>query len=137
MNPTDIQCFVDNLYASTGAGDWDRAASMLTDDFVVTEAEGLPMAGIYRGKHALRDLYVKVMEQMDVVALDRVQTTCGGDYAVTILSIRFADPALAPAELCEMFRFRDGKVCEIKPYYFDPAPVVAACAAREESSSHQ
>ncbi|MBC2669006.1 nuclear transport factor 2 family protein [Novosphingobium piscinae] len=130
MTPEAMIQFVDDLYAATGVGDFDKAAEMLTDDFIVTEAEGLPMAGIYRGKHALRDLYVKVMAMVDVAALDRVQTTAGGDYAVTILSFRFADPGLAPAELCEVFRFRDGKCCEIKPYYFDPAPFHAAHAAK-------
>jgi ketosteroid isomerase-like protein len=118
--------FVEDLYAATGAGDWDKAATMLTDDFFVTEAEGLPMAGTYRGKQALRDLYGKVMGMLDVAALDRTQTTAGGDHAVAIMTMRFADPALAPAELCEMFRFRDGKCCEIKPYYFDPQTIVAA-----------
>jgi hypothetical protein len=63
---------------------------------------------------------------MEVAGLDRVQTTTGGDYAVAIASFRFADPELAPAHLCELFRFRDGKVCEIRPYYFDPQPVIAA-----------
>lgn len=121
--------FVDDLYAATGAGDWDRAAAMLTEDFFVTEAEGLPMAGTYRGKHALRDLYIAVMGMLDVAALDRIQTTVGGDYAVTILTMRFADPALPPAELCELFRFRDGKCCEIRPYYFDPGIIAAAARA--------
>ncbi len=130
MSPQEVEQFVDDLYAASGVGDWDKAASMLTDDFFVTEADGLPFAGVYRGKHALRELFTKVMGMMDVAALDRVQTTVGGDFAVTILSFRFADPSLAPAELCELFRFRDGKCCEIKPYYFDPATVVAAVAAK-------
>ncbi|MFA7587503.1 MAG: nuclear transport factor 2 family protein [Novosphingobium sp.] len=126
MTAQEMEQFVDDLYAATGAGDWDKAASMLTDDFFVTEADGLPMEGVLRGKDALKQLYIKVMGLLEVSALDRVQTTVGGDYAVTILTMRFADPSLAPAELCELFRFRDGKCCEIKPYYFDPAVVVAA-----------
>ena len=130
MTPDQMIQFVDDLYAATGVGDFDKAASMVTDDFFITEAEGLPMAGTYRGKHALRDLFVKVMGMVDVAGLDRVQTTAGGDYAVTILSFRFTDPALAPAELCELFRFRDGKCCEIKPYYFDPAQFIAAVEAK-------
>jgi ketosteroid isomerase-like protein len=127
MTATQMEQFIDDLYAATGVGDWDAAAAMLTDDFFITEAEGLPMAGTYRGKAALKNLFIEVMGMLDVAALDRTQTTCGGDYAVTILTMRFADPALAPAELCEMFRFRDGKVCEIKPYYFDPSTLHAAC----------
>ena len=132
MTPQEIEQFVDDLYAATGVADWDTAAAMLTDDFVVTEAPGLPMAGEYRGKNALRDLYIDVMGMLDVAGLDRIQTTVGGDYAVTILEMRFADEALAPAQLCELFRFRDGKCCEIRPYYFDPEPVRAAAAAKTE-----
>lgn len=130
MSPEQMIDFVDRLYAATGAGDWDAAADMLTDDFVAHEADSLPMAGAYRGRDALRALYAKVMGMCDVVALDRIETTVGGDYAVTILSLRFADPALVPAEICERFRFRDDKCCEIKPFYYDPAPFIAASKAK-------
>jgi len=121
---------VEALYAATGVGDFDKAEEYLTDDFFITEADTIPFAGVYKGKRALRDLYTHVMGRMDVAALDITQHVAGGDYAVTILQFTFQDPALKPALLCEMYRFRDGKVCEIKPYYFDPAPIVAACAAK-------
>ncbi|MDR2858690.1 MAG: nuclear transport factor 2 family protein [Novosphingobium sp.] len=130
MMPDEMIRFVDDLYSATGAGDWDKAAAMLTDDFVVTEASVLPMAGVYRGKHALRELYTRVMGLVDVAALDREQTTTGNDCAITILSLRFADESLEPAQLLELFRFRDGKCCEIRPYYFDPGQFNAAAAAR-------
>lgn len=130
MTEKQIVKFVDDLYGATEVGDWDKAASMLTDDFFVTEADTLPMAGVYRGRNALRDLFEKVMGMMDVAGLDRVQTTVGGDYAVCILSFRFVDPALAPAHLCELFRFRGDKLCEIRPYYFDPLAITAACDAK-------
>jgi SnoaL-like domain len=130
LSHEQILQLVDDLYAATGVGDFDKAEELLTDDFFITEAETLPFAGVYRGRTALRELYTKVMGMMDVSGLNRVETTSGGDYAVTILSFEFADPNLAPAHLCEMFLFRDGKVCEIKPYYFDPAPIIAACNAK-------
>ncbi|MDF2640392.1 MAG: hypothetical protein K0R64_3376 [Novosphingobium lindaniclasticum] len=130
MSPEQMIDFVDRLYAATGAGNWEAAADMLTDDFVAHEADSLPMAGAYRGRNALQELYAKVMGMCDVVALDRIETTVGGDYAVTILSLRFADPALVPAEICERFRFRGDKCCEIKPFYYDPAPFIAACKAK-------
>ncbi len=130
MTTEEILQFVDELYGSTGTGDWDKAAEMLTDDFVAIEADCLPMAGTYRGKDGLKDLYVKVMGMVDVVALDRTQTTIGGDYVVVILTMRFADPDLEPVDLCEMIKLRDGKCCEIKPYYFDPDKFKAACKAK-------
>lgn len=134
MTPEQMIQFVEDLYAATGAGDFDKAADMVTEDFFITEADCMPMAGVYRGRQALRDLFVKVMGMVDVAGLDRVQTTAGGDHAVTILSFRFADPALAPAELCEMFRFRDGKCCEIRPFYFDPAQFIAAVEAKKAAA---
>ena len=124
---------VDDLYAATGVGDFDKAEEYLTDDFFITEADTLPFAGVYKGRTALRELYTKVMGMMDVAGLNRVETTSGGDYAVTILSFEFADAKLAPAHLCELFRFRDGKVCEIRPYYFDPASIIAACDAKNRT----
>ena len=131
MTPQEMIQFVDDLYAATGVGDFDKAAEMLTDDFFITEADCMPMAGVYSGRNALKDLFIKVMGMVDVAGLDRVQTTAGGDCAVTILSFRFADPALVPAELCEVFRFRDGKCCEIRPFYFDPAQFTAAVEAKK------
>ncbi|SLK10933.1 nuclear transport factor 2 family protein [Novosphingobium mathurense] len=135
MTPQEMIDFVDNLYAATGVGDWETASSMLTDDFVAYEADSLPMAGAYRGKNALKDLYAKVMGMCEVAGLDIMETTAGKDNAVTILSIRFADPDLAPAEICEVFKFRDGKCCEIKPYYYDPSAFHAAAKAKAAASA--
>ncbi len=130
LSHAQVLQLVDNLYDATGVGDFDKAEEYLTDDFFITEADPLPFAGVYKGKTALRDLFTEVMGMMDVAGLNRVQTTSGGDYAVTILSFEFVDPNLAPAHLCELFRFRGDKVCEIRPYYFDPATIIAACAAK-------
>jgi ketosteroid isomerase-like protein len=133
MTHESVLQLVDDLYAATGVGDFDKAEEYLTDDFFITEADTLPFAGVYKGRTALRELYTKVMGMMDVAGLNRVETTSGGDYAVTILSFEFADPELAPAHLCELFRFRDGKVCEIRPYYYDPASIIAACDAKNRT----
>lgn len=126
---------IDDLYAATGSGDWKAAEAYLSDDLIIDEADGLPMAGRYEGRTALQDLFVKVMGLMDVAGLKRFETTTGGDYAITYLAFEFADPSLRPAELCELFRFNAaGKVCEIKPFYFDPAPILEACAAKSAAN---
>jgi ketosteroid isomerase-like protein len=134
MTHDEIITLIDALYAATDAGDFDTAETMVCDDLIITEAAGLPMAGTYRGKTALRELYTKVMGLMDVASLNREVTITGTDTAVTLLSFTFVDPTLKRAEIAELFRFRDGKVCEIKPYYFDPVPVLAACAAKAQTA---
>ena len=125
MTPQQMNDFIDELYAATGAGDWDKVATMVTDDLVITEAPGLPMEGVYKGRNALRDLYIDVFKMLQVESLEMVERTFGGDHACCILKMHYGK-GLEPAELVEMFRFRDGKVAEIKPFYYDPAPVRAA-----------
>ncbi len=133
LSDAEKRSIVEGLYAATGVGDFDTAEKYLTEDFFITEADTLPFAGVYRGKTALRDLFTKVMGMMDVAGLDVVQHTVGGDYAVTILSFAFQDKTLAPAHLTELFRFRGNQICEIRPYYFDPATIVAACKAKKSA----
>ncbi len=135
MSREDIAGFVDRLYAVAAVGDWEATADMLTDDFVAIEADCLPMAGEYRGRNGLRDLFVKVMGMVDVAGLDRSDLLIGEDSAIAVLTMRFADPALAPCQIAEMFRFRDGKCCQIKPFYFDPEPFRAAVQAKHHDAT--
>ena len=128
MTDDEKLAIVAELYASTGAGDFDTAESLLTDDFFIIEAEGLPMAGEYRGKTALRGLYAHVFGTLKVADLEPEGMSVGGDYVVNLISFRFENPDLASAQLAEVFRFRGDKVCEIRPYYFDPQPIVDAWA---------
>ena len=119
MDRTAMIALVDNLYAATAAGDWDRVATMLTDDFRVVEPDCLPLAGDYPGVEGLREVFGKLTSLCDVAGIDRIADATDEDLVICLIRIRFADPAHEPAEVCELFRLRDGKCCEIKPYYFD------------------
>ena len=117
---------VEALYAATSTGNWSVAETYLTDDFFVTEAAILPFGGVYRGRGALRELYTKVMGMMDVAGLETTGKTAGGDLVIYRLEFVLANPKGARAELTELFRLRGDKVCEIRPFYFDPTVVVEA-----------
>ncbi|HUI59212.1 MAG TPA: nuclear transport factor 2 family protein [Steroidobacteraceae bacterium] len=121
---------VEALFAATGRGDWAAAESMLTEDFFVTEADTLPFAGVYRGRRALHDLFTRVMAEAGVVGLDIQQITAGGDRVVALLDMVLGGTPEVRVPLAETFRLRDGKVCEIKPYYYDPRPIAAAVSRR-------
>ena len=124
------------LYALSGSGQWDAVADMLTDDFFATEAPGLPYEGVYRGKRALQELFGTVMGMMDVTGMDLHQMTVGGDWVIVLVDIIARDETGAElrVSLAEGTRFRDGKVCEIRPYYFDPAVVHRAVNAKKAAA---
>ncbi len=118
--------YVRDLYAATMAGNWAKAESMLTEDFFVTEADTLPFAGVYRGRSGLQQLYSKVVSMASVKDLDIHNITAGGNSVVVLLDIVRDCTPEERAPIAEVLHFRDGLICEIKPYYFSPTPMHAA-----------
>jgi hypothetical protein len=120
------------LYELSGIGDWEGSGTRITDDFFVTEAPGLPFAGVYRGLDGYRALFTTVTGAMDVTGFDIQQMTAGGDWVVVLLDIiaRDADGSDLRIPIAEAMRFRGDKCCEIRPYYFDHTLVARAVAAK-------
>jgi predicted SnoaL-like aldol condensation-catalyzing enzyme len=121
------------LFAATGSGDWPAAEAMLTDDFFVTEAPGNPFAGVYRGRSALQKLFTEVVGAAGVTKMDVKQLTAGGDLVIAIVEMTLGGPPERSVSLAEMFRIRNDKVCEIKPHYFDSAPLASAVAGKKRA----
>lgn len=118
--------YVRDLYAATTAGNWAKAESMLTENFFVTEADTLPFAGVYRGRTGLQVLFSKVMSMASVKDLEIHHIAAGGDAVVVLLDIVLDCTPEERVPVAEALIFRDGLICEIKPYYFDPTPMHAA-----------
>lgn len=127
---TDYRAVVETLYEHTRNGDWASAEQLLTEDFFVTEPGTLPFGGTYRGRGALRQLVGIVFGTLDVVGLDIHDITVGHEHAVSLLDMSLAGEPPLQVSIAEVFRFRDGKVCEIRPCYFDTGPVTEYAARR-------
>ena len=119
------------LYAAAGRGDWAQAATLMTEDILITEAPTLPFAGVYRGVQGMRELFATVQSSMGVTGVDMRQVTAGGEWVVVLLDLLLAGTPPVRVPLAEAFRLRDGKVCEILPYYFDASLVVKAAETRK------
>ena len=125
---------VRTLYEVSGKGDWAAAEPLLTEDFFVTEAGTLPFAGTYRGRGALRELFGIVFGSVTVTGLEFKAMTQGDDTVIAVIELVLG-PNGDRVQVAELFRFRGDKVCEIRPYYFDPAPMIAAAAAHERAKA--
>jgi len=95
----------------------------------------LPFAGTFHGRGALQELFTRVMSAAGVTGIDMQQLTAGGDRVVALLELVLGGPPEVRVPLAETFRVRDGKVCEIVPYYFDPRPITAAVEARKRAAN--
>ncbi|MET0658066.1 MAG: nuclear transport factor 2 family protein [Steroidobacteraceae bacterium] len=115
---------VQSLYDLCQRGEWAQVEPLLTEDFYLTEATGLPFAGVYRGRSALREVFGRVFTTLDVTGLDIHDITIGEDHVVGVLDMVLAGKPQVRVAITEVFRFRDGKVCEIRPHYFDTSAIV-------------
>lgn len=120
------------LYRATGRGDWAKAEILMTPDILIKEAASLPFAGVYRGVQAMRELFAAV-RSTGITGIEMHQATAGGDWVVVLLDLLLEGTPPERVPLAEAFRLRDGKVCEIVPYYFDPGPIVRAVEARRSA----
>jgi ketosteroid isomerase-like protein len=131
MTDAEIRTVVEQLYAAAGAGDWDNVAALLTDDFVIREAVGLPYAGTWHGKDALRQVYMLVMGAWQDPKVAMHALTVGDGHAVGLLTLTVTAPGTGERHsfpIAEMFRIDNGRIAEIQPYYFDTAAVTKALA---------
>ena len=117
-------------YSLNGAGDYDAAAELVTDDFVISIPSYMPFGGCYHGKGAFRELIPRVQKAVAIASIKPISTTLGPDCAVEIVEFTFAGDAKARTEVAEFIRFRGNQICEIRPYYNDPHPFIEAVRQR-------
>ncbi|WP_189338351.1 nuclear transport factor 2 family protein [Sphingobium sp. SCG-1] len=124
-----IISMVETIYALTASGDWHAVGEMLTEDFRIVEAEGLPYGGEYLGKTALQDLYTKVFAFWEDASLDRHDMAISEHNAIVMLTMhatsRHTGERLA-MPMCEVLHVRGDKFSGITPYYYDTAAIARA-----------
>ena len=126
-------------YGSAADGfNWDRVATMLSDDFFITEASDLPIAGTYRGVEGVAALYQKLLlDLIDVTRYEVYQMMAGGDWVVSLMNIyvREEDGSELCMPIAESLRWRDGKLCEMKPYWFDSNHLKRAVELKKKAAA--
>jgi ketosteroid isomerase-like protein len=131
MTPEQQLDLVKRHYALNSAGEFDSAAELVTDDFVITIPPYLPFAGTYRGKTAMRTLIPIVVSSVSVSTVKYVATTVGDGYVAELVEFTLAGYDGPPMQAVEVNTFRGEQICEIRPYYFDATSMVDAARAKK------
>jgi uncharacterized protein len=104
-------------------GDMDGMRALLHPDFAVSEADGLPYAGIYRGGDGWQKLCRAVITVWKKFHIELLELVCESD---TQAVVRFAISGRSSVSgrefnstVLELWRIDDGKIREILPYYWD------------------
>ena len=121
---------VRKFYEYLANGDRDGAyANCMAEDCVLHEAESLPYGGVYAGRDHMKQVLAGVTGRFDEFQYEIRNYLAGGDEVVVHLHMAgvgresrkpFALPVM------ELWRFRDGKAIEMRPFLYDGTALIAA-----------
>jgi ketosteroid isomerase-like protein len=114
---------IDAMYRAGMAGDLDGMFAYINDDVVIDEPAFLPYTGIYRGKDDLRGLWAKIFEFMDLTKITLHYMIADGDRVAACIGIPDTTTG-RPTHFLEQSTLRDGKVVEMKLFYYDPGTMI-------------
>jgi ketosteroid isomerase-like protein len=126
------RAFCEGFLAALAVGDWDAMERMMHPDFVCIEAEGLPYAGTFTGFDGWRRLSDAVLATWSGFRM-KVLEMHGGDDESAVLRIALSGKSRKTGtawetSVLELWKFKDGKLASIDPYYFDTALLARADA---------
>ena len=112
---------VQAMFDAMAVGDFELMKTYLHPEVVVTEAECLPYAGIHRGPDGYIRLVEKVVGTWDDLQLSVNAMAQEGDLVFVMSEFAGKNKAGVAFNMpmTEVFHFTDGKVSEVRPYYFD------------------
>jgi ketosteroid isomerase-like protein len=126
---------VERFVSAVFAGDAATLAALCDPAFELHEGSGLSFAGTYAGAQGFLGFLGLFGETLEIARLEPIRSyvTDDPDYVICEMelaaTVRATGAAFA-SSLLERWRFREGRVLEIKPHYFNamqPACTAAAC----------
>ncbi|MBU6269048.1 MAG: nuclear transport factor 2 family protein [Sphingomonadales bacterium] len=124
MSDNPNRAVIDRFVASVFSGDSATLLSLCAPDFVLHEGSGLSFGGSYPGGEGFLSFLGLFGETLEIARLEPIRTylTDDPDWIVCEFELEATVKATGKAfasSLLERWRFRDGKVVEIKPHYFN------------------
>jgi ketosteroid isomerase-like protein len=130
----DKRHFCEAFLAAMNKGDLVALGAMLDPEFRVSEADGLPYPGVFRGIEGWQALAAQVRRTWSGLRVVPLEIHDAGEVAVLRLHLTGRGRETGTpidTTVLELWRFRDDKLLEILPYYWDThaAALAAGTAA--------
>lgn len=117
------RAIVQALYAAGTRGDVEELLSYLAEDIVVHEPPFLPYGATYSGRDAFLPMFAEIARHLDVSTITIEHLIADRDHVIAVL--RIPDRATGrDTVLAEHSTLRDGRVVEMRIFYFDPQSLI-------------
>ena len=113
---------VEAIFAASAEQDWATVKSYLHDRLTVHEADSLPYRGTFVGPDQFIELNAQVAATWEGTSTSVDHLLADGDHVVVLGTMNGTGKATGLAfqmPFAAVWRFEQGQVVEIRPYYFD------------------
>lgn len=120
--PSTNREIIQAVFDASAEQDWDKVKSLVHDDIQVYEADSLPYAGVFKGPEQFVALIQQVFSTWEDVDHTINHIVADGEFVVILANMAGRAKTTGrtfSVPMAEVWRFRDGKVSEIRPHYFD------------------
>lgn len=138
--PHDTASVLNGMYAAEveyfaaggpGTASFDALAPFFAADVELHQADALPYGGIWRGHDGMEQFFLamsSVWSGFEMVGQEFLTTTA--DTAVVLTHVHARARATGHEldfPILQTIRVQDGRITEVRPFYWDTAAIVAAC----------
>jgi ketosteroid isomerase-like protein len=114
-----------------GEADYGEIADCLDPEFVLHQAPGLPFTGTgeWRGRAGMERFLGRFSEVWESLEILEQERWGDGNTVVVRNRVRFRARATGrdvETDILQLIRVRDGRMLEVRPFYWDPKAVIDA-----------
>lgn len=123
---------VRTLYSRIAAADIDGALALLFPHLTARQAFGLPFGGVYTGQDGFRNMARRIYDRWPDFRVEPLRFFATGDTVIVLTHLTGHAPG-APQpldmDMLELWRAEDGRLVEVRPFYWDTAEAARAARA--------
>ncbi len=115
-----------------GTASFDLLKPYFAADVELNQADALPYGGTWRGHHGMEQFFLAMSETWAVFDLrDQEFRSTTPDSAVVLTQVHARSRATGREidfPILQLIRTADGRISQVRPFYWDTAAIVAACS---------
>lgn len=117
-NKQQLSKVFDHILAGDPTNGMNALVELCDEDVVFREPGSFPYGGAYTGPGSIAGLYARVAEFLALERLEIERIAGDGDEVVVRarVQLRGASADAEPAQICEWYSFRDGKIVEMTSF---------------------
>ncbi|TPI63149.1 nuclear transport factor 2 family protein [Mesorhizobium sp. B3-1-7] len=127
---------VEMRFLQSESGNIEMLTSAFHRDVVVHEPRSLPYAGDWNGLEGIATLFQTMHESWSGVAVENLQAAQKDDVvfmSCTLSLTARANGVTIKQPFAEVLRFRNGRLIEGTPFYYDTSEILAALAKPKDA----